>query len=243
MSSFITPILKGRLGNTAMQIAAAIGTAIKHGVEYKIPKNPYFHVPYNSRLRETPFLTYNEPAFHYNEIPFKGVPMVIDGYFQSYKYWDKATEEVKTFFNIDNTEKFDDWCSIHVRRSDYLPLPNHHPVLSPEYYYQAIDDMLSKGYTKFMIFSDDLEWCHSFFNQENFHFGNFCFSQNDTPMEDFTDMINCGAHIIANSSFSLMAALLSSEFDEKNVIAPATWFGAALNHDTKDLLKPTWIKK
>lgn len=241
--SFITPILKGRLGNNAMQIAAAIGTAVKYGLEYKIPNNPYFHVPYNSRLRVQPERKYTEPNFHYDEIPFRGKSLEIDGYFQSYRYWDKATEEVKTFFNIENTEKFDNWCSVHVRRSDYLALPNHHPVLSREYYHHAIDEMIEKGYTKFMIFSDDLEWCHSFFNQENFHFGNFCFSQNDTPMEDFTDMINCGTHIIANSSFSLMAALLSSEFYEKNVIAPSTWFGEFLPHDTKDLIPTSWIKK
>ena len=226
-----------------MQIAASIGVAVKHNVEYKVWGETYFHIPYNTKLRTTSDEVYIEPYFHYKEIPFTGKSLQLQGYFQSYKYWDKATEEVKTFFNIDNTEKFDNWCSIHVRRSDYLALPNHHPVLIREYYHQSIDEMIEKGYTKFMIFSDDLKWCHSFFNQENFHFGNFCFSQNDTPMEDFTDMINCGAHIIANSSFSLMAALLSSEFYEKNVIAPLQWFGESLPHDTKDLIPSSWIRK
>ena len=53
-------------------------------------------------------------------------------------------------------------CSVHVRRGDYLNLQHVHRFPGSEYYQSAIETIceLSKN-TKFLIFSDDIEWCKS----------------------------------------------------------------------------------
>jgi hypothetical protein len=40
--------------------------------------------------------------------------------------------------------------SIHIRRGDYAKLPNHHPMLSMDYYNEAIE-ILKKDTDKFII--------------------------------------------------------------------------------------------
>ena len=87
-------------------------------------------------------------------------------------------------FKIDNKtksyllEKYsniinEDTCSIHVRRGDYLGLPNHHPTQPIEYYIQAIK--LIGEDKHYVIFSDDIKWCEenfSFLNNKTFISGN-----------------------------------------------------------------------
>ncbi|MFH5955214.1 alpha-1,2-fucosyltransferase, partial [Clostridium perfringens] len=90
---------------------------------------------------------------------------------------------------------------------------------------------------KYMIFSDDLEWCKSEFVGDQFHF-----SEERDPVKDLGNFISCSNHIIANSSFSWWGAWLSP-YKDKKVIAPRNWFGPKLapTHNTKDLLPPNWI--
>ena len=51
----------------------------------------------------------------------------------------------------------DETCSLHVRRGDYLPKSNFHPIQTIDYYKEAISII---GEDKlFLIFSDDIDWC------------------------------------------------------------------------------------
>ena len=52
-------------------------------------------------------------------------------------------------------------------------------------------------------------------------------------------MTMCDDFIIANSSFSWWGAWLGNR---GKVIAPKTWFGKNLKHDTKDIYCENWIK-
>jgi len=52
-------------------------------------------------------------------------------------------------------------------------------------------------------------------------------------------MSMCKNNIIANSSFSWWGAWLNKNTDKK-VVAPSTWFGVAITHNTKDLIPETW---
>ena len=89
---------------------------------------------------------------------------------------------------------------------------------------------------KFLIFSDDKEWCLENFNKENCEI-----SHNSDAAEDLQLMSLCDHHIIANSSFSWWGAWLGQNKDKK-VIAPKEWFGPAKNeHATKDLYCKDWI--
>ena len=91
---------------------------------------------------------------------------------------------------------------------------------------------------KYMIFSDDLDWCKATFVGEQFHF-----SEERDPVKDLGNMISCLNHIVANSSFSWWGAWLCPNEDKK-VVAPKIWFGPKLapTHDTKDLIPNKWIR-
>ena len=70
--------------------------------------------------------------------------------------------------------------------------------------------------TKFVIFSDDYEWC-----KENLD-SSFLYHDFIDPYYDMCLMSKCDMHIIANSSFSWWGAYLA---DNSTVIAPLSWFG------------------
>ena len=115
--------------------------------------------------------------------------------------------------------------------------PDHHGSCSIDYYKEAMSKFDKKN-TKFIVFSDDLEWC-----QENFE--NVEFSTGQEDYEDFYDMMLCDHNIIANSTFSWWSAWLNNN-ESKRVIAPQKWFGkdhpTLSNSDvvTKDLIPNTW---
>ncbi len=188
---------------------------------------------------------YQEPFFHYNEIPYTK-DLKLTGYFQSEKYFLNNKEEIKKLFSVDNEsfkyiknkyslDLFEDSCSLHIRRGDYLNYPNHHPVCSLDYYNMAINLIDNKN---ILIFSDDINWA-----KENLHFKNknLYFIENNKDYIDLWLMSMCKNNIIANSTFSWWGAWLNKNEDKK-VIAPLNWFGKAINHNIKDLIPDNWVK-
>lgn len=162
----------------------------------------------------------------------------IEGYFQSYMYFEKYKElikdEIKLKFKkttdiIDLNKKIDQCnsVSIHIRRIDY------DPKLDIQYYIDAaklINETISNPY--FFIFSDDLQWC-----KEHLTFLKHKRLVSHESMDEVTDlwlMTHCKHHIIANSSFSWWGAWLSNHSGEI-VIAPAkTQIGVIDNLYPKD---------
>ncbi len=185
---------------------------------------------------------YVERGFHFNEIP-KAEELKIDGYFQSEKYFKEYKRAIRDLFQLPENARNDlysryegilqdDPVAIHVRRGDYLNLQNIHPPCSPQYFRKAMKHF-PKG-TKFLIFSDDVEWCKTIFNRDN-----FLFVEGNTDYEDLSLFSMCRNHIISNSTFGWWGAWLSPN-DDKKVIAPKTWFGPGVGHDTKDLIPEEW---
>ena len=164
---------------------------------------------------------------------------IIKGGFQSEKYFDKLL--INNIFGINTntknylTDKYGDVTnkvSIHVRRGDYLKLWPHHVFVGEEYYTKALEKM---GDREYLVFSDDMEWCKSFFK------GKFDFIQDEDYNELYL-MSLCGDNIIGNSTFSWWGAWLNRN-PLKTVIAPNTWFGPGYSHwDTSDLIPQDWIK-
>ncbi len=68
---------------------------------------------------------------------------------------------------------------------------------------------------------------------------NFLFVEGNTDYEDLSLFSMCRNHIISNSTFGWWGAWLSPN-DDKKVIAPKTWFGPGVGHDTKDLIPEEW---
>lgn len=257
----VTVKLQGGLGNYLFQIAATYAYGIEHN---KIPTfNPLsairVHKPIMeyranilSRINLTENLNYNgytrytEKAFSYDEIPSIDGNVILDGYFQSEKYFSKYEKQIKDLFAptqeiLDEIEsKFgnilnQDTCSIHVRRGDYVKLAQHHPPCSNEYYDKAIKE-IPEG-VKFLVFSDDTEWC-----RENFKEDKFIVIDGNNDIVDLYLMVKCKHNIIANSSFSWWGAWLNDN-NGKIVVSPVTWFGPAKNGlNTKDVYCEKWVK-
>tara|TARA_B100000242_G_scaffold64227_1_gene39415 strand:+ start:111 stop:881 length:771 start_codon:yes stop_codon:yes gene_type:complete len=158
----------------------------------------------------------------------------LEGYWQSEKYFLDLREEILNSFSWPEIKKlnFQDSCSIHVRRGDYLKTQYVHPIQTIDYYNKSLDIIQPKG--NIFIFSDDIEWC-----KENFHFKNSIFMENNTNIQDLRYMSLCENNIIANSSFSWWGAWLNKN-ENKKVICPKNWFNDQTND--KDMKPKDWIQ-
>jgi len=259
MGTHITFRPIGRTGNLMFQCAAAIGHAKKHGLTWGVPIDtgevPHFHKMFPGLpIADGSFHTYQEHPnyqckihhmhydqchFNYHEIPRHDYPIKLLGFYQSWKYFENAQEEVKQAFKLDFIPGYEDYVSIHVRRGDYVKHANSFPPVTVEYINEAI--MKFPWATKLMVFSDDIEWCKKSIS----HLQDMEFSEGRNEFEDLSLMASCGHHIIANSTFSWWGAWLGHN-PERIVISPScergNWFGmeSGVKHDCIDLLPPSW---
>ena len=187
--------------------------------------------------------------YGYHQLPHKP-NIVYRGYFQSEKYFAHNRQAIKNLFTL--PQHYLDYVmtkygsvlqgetlSIHVRRGDYVNLPNHHPLADMDYYKSAIDHILGKvAITKYVVFSDDINWCINTFGYDD----NIVYISDEADFIDLYIMSLCKHNIIANSTFSWWGAWLNDN-DSKIVVAPDKWFGSARSDlNTKDLIPETWIK-
>lgn len=248
----VTCKLYGRMGNQMFQIAAVLGYARKHRIGYYFPKTTvnqtaypmYFKgLPTNNR-EGIPKMTIKEKGHHYNDLPAPplGMDVILDGYWQSEKYFDFWEEGVVDTFKLPY-ELFAGTVSIHVRRGDYLLYPDKHPAVNPIYLSVSFDYFRQKGYSKFLVFSDDPEWFKNFFRGFAPVSGcTFDYAEGNDELTDLSLMACCEHNIIANSSFSWWGAWLNRN-PNKIVIAPRTWFGPGNKHlNSNDLLPEKWKK-
>lgn len=244
-----------RLGNQLFQIAAGLGTARRNSAQFHCPEwsyAKYFKGDFSVSECLIGF-QYSWHHFHYKEIPYRKC-LAIDGYFQSEKYFIDQEEEIRAAFQFTDLAKpsfkfsnSEISCAIHVRRGDYLTLPDHHPVLPIRYYVEAVDRIRQKyPACRFYIFSDDPVWCRKTLipelNKQSPHI--FFFA----GQPDYTDLYmqtQCKHNIIANSSYSWWGAWLNNN-PEKIVISPNAermWFGRAYSHyNMNDLIPEGWIQ-
>lgn len=237
----VTCKLYGGIGNMMFQIAATIGTAAKNDDTYSIPyksikfgkmwDNPFIHLPFiNKQVKKT----YNEKRlFVYDEIKYNG-DICLDGYFQSTKYFSHCVDRVKKEFDF--IKSGIDLVSIHVRRGDYLKKKDQFPVIDLEYISHATDYFMSLGFNRFLVFSDDIEWCKA--TLPILEDREFNFSENETPFYDMKIMACCKHNILSPSTFGWWAAYLNAN-PEKIVICPKIW---NLKHEVNELIPEDWIR-
>lgn len=225
----------GRFGNQLFQIASTIGIALKNKHEFIFPKweySKYFlnELPEGTLKFYEKILEYSTGFSMYNLHPGKNYDLV--GYFQSYKYFQDYEDKIRHYFTFKDDLDLNYSVSVHVRRTDYLNLSHIHPVLNLDYYKKATDYFPDEN-QRFVVFSDDINWC-----KENFTWRYFEFIDTGDLIKDFKLMKSCKDHIIANSSFSWWAAYLNDK-PNKLVIAPKTY---VLNEDTDDRIPPEWLR-
>jgi hypothetical protein len=205
------------------QIASTIGIALKNKVGYSFPRWNY----QSNFINPLPDLVDNDYidwAFYdpeYIDIVWtnENTHWNMKGYFQSYKYFDEFRNSILYYFRpvMEFPEVDSNAVAVHVRRGDYLKLPDIHPVLPLSYYYNCFTQFRSA--TPMYIFSDDIEWCKENFPKRFPNWG-YCFV---APSNDITDLLYMSQFknfIISNSSYSWWAAYLSKS---ENVFAPDIW--------------------
>ena len=252
----ITCRLQGGLGNQLFQIAATYALAIRNGDICGFDINSC-HTPLQGNTANTykdniftkikdvgnlKFrVSYNEPHFGYQELPYAD-GLILNGYFQSDKYFNDFEEEIKNLFVLDNSNALNYLVSInnknlpitsvHIRRGDYLKNQEFHKPCSLEYYKES---MKLIGDSIFIIISDDIEWVKNNIKGENIYYSPF-----KNELDDLSLMVVSNNNIIANSSFSWWGAYLNPN-KEKQVIVPKQWFGPLGPKDIQDLFPEKWL--
>lgn len=157
---------------------------------------------------------------------------LLDFYVQDQKFFEGFEEDISRMFGHGIGEMIDR-VSIHVRRGDYLVAPHssYHINLAATSYYDDAIKMFPGD--KFLVFSDDIEWC-----RQNFVGDEFEFSEGKTEIEDMNLMAACKHNIIANSTFSWWAAWLNNN-PHKIVVVPEKW---AYTDKQPTAIPLSWIK-
>ena len=180
----------------------------------------------------------------------------LDGWFQSYRYFERYNEEIKNIFTVQTslspenqqsldhiTQARDKAVSLHVRRGDYVTLAGAnkwHWVCSLGYYESAIAQIIERLYVPvFFVFSDDIEWCKKNITFPEGIGAHYIDHNGSAGHEDLRLMYSCSHHIIANSSFSWWWAYLGRN-PEKVIIAPKKWLQTD-SFQMKNLIPPSWI--
>lgn len=260
--------LRGGLGNMLFQIASVTSFALSKNTQssfgsldehlnyldhekYFNPKlghsHEYKHLNmFKNMIKEKSPLglkIYTYP-FHYTTIDMPENDVILDGFFQSEKYFINHEKEIRELFKptkeiLNNiNKKYNkllncETISLHVRRGDYVNNTNNHPPCSLDYYNKAID-IIGDGLV--LVFSDDIDWC-----KNNFTGDRFVFIENEKDYIELYLMSMCKNNVISNSSFSWWGAWLNNN-PNKKVVGPKKWFGPAIQHNTNDILPSSWIK-
>lgn len=199
---------------------------------------------------------FEEKQYHYDENFFNtGSPVLLKGYWQSYKYFDRYNTEIKKDFTIrknlvshlDETAFEMHHCNsiaLHIRCTDKI-LPEHlklHGEVNRFFYKKAIDYIetrLAGGDVCLYIFTDDAETAKKYVPQ-GYDIVYVSGKITNSAIEDFYLMQQSKAIVTSNSTFSWWAAYLNVH---KNpvVVVPAKWY-VSKQYNAKDVYCPDWIK-
>ena len=211
----------GRFGNQLFQIAATIAHARRLNLEARFPvgtwRSEFQHFGLNSRnfmIDPIGWIYIWEEEIDPAPWNFEPIPdyvRALCGYYQSPRYW-YGECPLRLLVEGEAIPLVS-----HVRRGDYLKVPDHHPPLPDRYY---IDAAYSHG-------------CGVEVGEESLNIPGWE-HRNGTLWEDFVTLCRAETLIISNSSFALWAAYLGRA---RRVYYPVPWFGPALqNHNASQLI-------
>lgn len=208
-------------------------------------------------------------------------PLRFHGYFQSHRYFEDKYAEVCDMIQLRQQQTWvkqmygNDYLnhgggtegnkrtivSLHFRIGDYVQYKDIHPIAPIDYYYRAIQHMVTStagetgattgtaAYT-FLVFyetcdkdivsqsvSELKQRCACLPHDIEFHF------VRDT-IPDWQQMLLmsvCDHNIIANSTFSWWSAYFNAN-PGKVVCYPSVWFGPGVSHDTRDMFPESWSR-
>lgn len=111
---------------------------------------------------------------------------------------------------------------ISVRRGDYLGLPHRHPFVGEAYLRRATE--MFDPTALYVVCSDDILWCKTYFSETNFPGRTFIFIEGESVLTQLYLHTFCTHNIISNSTFSWWGAYLNATPGQR-IIFPSLWFG------------------
>jgi hypothetical protein len=276
----ITANLMGGLGNQLFQIFATVATALANNQSFffiysdilgsgkvrptywnsllkTMKKYTTSSPPYGIKL-----YNYNDPGFHFTQIPpftDKMSILMLNGYYQSPKYFAQYQSIIYDIIGLNEQleelrVELPEWVkeasSLHFRLDDYVGKQEYHTVLPLTYYVNAINQLLLREPTQkhILVFNqeEDRDMVDTnYLGPLKEKFPDLVYhliSYNTPDWKQMLIMSQCRDNIIANSTFSWWGAYLDKKPD-KRVFYPATkWFGVALAYNNlADLFPSDWI--
>jgi hypothetical protein len=271
----------GGLGNQLFQIFCGIAYSLENKVPFKINPNkidlvsPLDNIStrptyWNNLLINLSSFMYQQKLslqvytekkwFRFEKIPNITEDFILNGYYQSYKYFDMHFDNICKMINLED-QKLEIYkknnllfsgkkkpISLHFRIGDYIKNQGMHPILNIQYYIDSVNYLKSKlpdfeeNYY-LLIFGESCDNEKIMYNIENI--------KNNTNIEtilcdysipDYEQLLImslCSHNIIANSTFSWWGANFNNNND-KIVCYPSIWIGTNIN--VEDLFFETWTK-
>jgi hypothetical protein len=220
--------------------------------------------PNNNITNETllEFSRYIEPQFSFTPIPqFDVNDILLDGYFQSYKYFEMDKSTILSLIRVRKqkasiVDEFSEYIvthlhtvSMHFRFGDYKDIPDCYPLLTLEYYRNALEYICKTrdiSMLKVLYFcqEEDNEVVSRIIHDLTLLYPNILFTKVDDTISDWKQLLvmsSCNDNIIANSTFSWWGGYFN-EYPSKIVCYPSRWFGPKLQHDVSDLFPTDWTR-
>ena len=241
LDKFVLPdeCVKVYKGNEYAAYSRRRNLLLKFGMRF-LPKSVY-----NLEAKGNKFIWDNSEYVNVDDKINKSADVVINGYWQSEKYF---IDNVDTIFNdlkIEDTGRFEksdiykaisgtNSTCIHVRLTDYLNISEYN-TFGIEYYKQGIEYVKERTDSTFFVFSDDVEAAQKMLSPlaEKMQFVKY---KGQDTLSDFFLMSQCNNFIMANSSYSWWAQYLGKKKDI--VVAPKKW---NKSNECEDIYMDEWI--
>lgn len=231
----------GRLGNQLWQVAGVVGLARFLG--RRVALNPgWAYRPFLSCPDDwfSEDWAHGADACHWwvGQVPMPWTP-----YAQKPALWEHCQDEIRAAFQpspravavldaLPQPGPMD--VAVHVRRTDYLTMPDHLPPVTAAYYRRAVEPLrVLLGWKhahelRFHVYGDDPEWATENLSRDGWETRGYGPTDSDEPVDwcDLLMMARYRHHILANSSYSWWAAWLSGD---DHAVAPEPWFGPKID--------------
>ena len=232
----------GRLGNQLFQVAGTYALASDLGVKVVLrkewPYRPYFSLPADWFAGRLAVLRCTSSLEFATQIPWEHRE-----YLQDLALWGDREDEIRSLLqpsarafdaveaNYSDLLSLPSITALHVRRGDYLLPGMPHTPCPVDYYDEAVSHILADDpATRFLVFSDDMDWC-----RRELPVPDPIFVSGNPDWLDLALMTRCHHHICANSTFSWWGAFLSSD---ASPIVP--WLVGTLPEAFRRIHPPKW---
>jgi hypothetical protein len=267
IATFLEMGRHGELGNQMFQVASVTGYGRKNGKRVVFPdwtckmsgKNylKIFKNPVDTKFPTGEILNKPIRNVHYRELKYVEIPHIEEnvnftGYFQSEKFFEHCSEEIKTMFlPNEEIEKY-----IEDKYADLLSRPNRVSLHvrtakransdSPQVHAAASMEFIEKSMQHFaddslyVVFADVMEEAKKILPEGK----NYFFIEGEENYIDLFLMTRFDSYIVSPSTFGWWGAWLSNSESPKITVL-RDWFrkDGSLSHlNENDIIPENWIK-